>query len=164
MSSDNSFLYQSFNIEDVKDKHFAIVVSAWNSEITEAMLQGAVDTFVEHGVVRENILIYRVPGTVELTYAASRILKSKKDISAIVVIGCVIKGDTPHFDYVCQSVTQGITTLNVQGEIPVIFSVVTTLNIEQARDRAGGKVGNKGSEGALTAMQMACLVFGNTTN
>ena len=80
------------------------------------------------------------------------------------MIGCVIKGDTPHFDYVCQSVTQGITTLNVQGEIPVIFSVVTTLNIEQARDRAGGKVGNKGSEGALTAMQMACLVFGNTTN
>ena len=96
-----------------------------------------------------------VPGTVELTYAAARLIEREPRLSAVVVIGCVIQGETPHFDYVCQSVTQGVTALNLQAKVPVIFSVLTTLNKQQALDRCGGKLGNKGIEGAYTAIRMA---------
>jgi 6,7-dimethyl-8-ribityllumazine synthase len=130
-------------------------VADWNSEITFALAQGAIDTFVKHGVAEDNILVQHVPGTVELTYAAAKLLR--QGFAAIIVIGCVIQGDTPHFDYVCQSVTQGVATLNAQGVTPVIFSVLTTLNQQQALDRAGGKLGNKGIEGAYTAIRMANL-------
>ena len=102
-------------------------------------------------------MVQHVPGTVELTYAAARMIEEYADMDAIVVIGCVIQGDTPHFDYVCQSVTQGVTILNAQGNVPVIFSVLTTLNKQQALDRAGGRLGNKGVEGAYTAIRMANL-------
>jgi len=142
---------------------YAIVVADWNSDITFPMCQGAVDTLLEHGVQEDNIQILHVPGTVELTYAAGRLIPQpnintrRTRIDAIIAIGCVIKGDTPHFDYVCQSVTAGIAMLNSKGVTPVIFSVLTTLNLKQAHDRAGGKLGNKGIEGAITAIRMANL-------
>lgn len=136
-------------------QRYAIVVADWNSEITFALCQGAIDTFLKHGVLEENIHVTHVPGTVELTYAASQLLVGEYD--AIIVIGCVIRGGTPHFDYVCQSVTQGVTILNAQGVTPVIFSVLTCDDTQQALDRAGGALGNKGVEGAYTAIKMANL-------
>lgn len=149
----------------LKRQHYAIVVADWNSEITHALAQGAIDTLIKHGVEEENIHITHVPGTVELTYGANMAMRERyslKSVSAVIVIGCVIKGDTPHFDYVCQSVTQGVTLLNARAPIeltscPVIFSVLTTLDKQQALDRAGGKLGNKGVEGAITAIKMANL-------
>ena len=137
-------------------QRYAIVVADWNSEITYAMAQGAIDTFLKHGVEEDNIDIIHVPGAVELTFGAARITKEER-VDAVIVIGCVIQGDTPHFDYVCQSVTQGVATLNAQGKVPVIFSVLTTLNKQQALDRCGGRLGNKGVEGAYTAIRMANL-------
>lgn len=137
-------------------QRYAIVVADWNSEITYPMAQGAIDTFVHHGVLKENIDVIHVPGAVELTFGAARLMKEER-VDAVIVIGCVIQGDTPHFDYVCQSVTQGVAALNVQGKVPVIFSVLTVLNRQQALDRCGGKLGNKGIEGAYTAIRMANL-------
>jgi len=137
-------------------QRYAIVVADWNSEITYAMAQGAIDTFSKHGVDEENIDVLHVPGTVELTYGAARLMKEER-VDAVVVIGCVIQGGTPHFDYVCQSVTQGVAMLNAQGKVPVIFSVLTVLDKQQALDRCGGKLGNKGVEGAYTAIRMANL-------
>lgn len=139
-------------------QRYAIIVADWNKEITFAMAQGAMDTLLKHGVQRKNISLTHVPGTVELTFAAKRAMqKGCPRLDAVIVIGCVIQGETPHFDYVCQSVAQGVTILNTQGQVPVIFSVLTTLNKQQALDRAGGKLGNKGVEGAVTAMRMANL-------
>ena len=157
-------------------QRYAIVVADWNSEITHALAKGAIDTLVKHGVKEENIDVMHVPGTVELTYGASLYVSGRKagagllqkPVNAVIVIGCVIQGDTPHFDYVCQSVTQGVTLLNAQGgaaggfyqpnSCPVIFSVLTTLDKQQALDRAGGRLGNKGIEGAVTAIKMANLL------
>ena len=137
-------------------QRYAIVVADWNSDVTYAMAQGALETLVKHGVQEENIDVLHVPGTVELTYGAARIMKEER-INAVIVIGCVIQGETPHFDYVCQSVTEGVAALNAQGKVPVIFSVLTVLNQQQALDRCGGKLGNKGIEGAYTAIRMANL-------
>ena len=137
-------------------QRYAIVVADWNSEITYLMAQGALDTFIKHGVAEDNIAIVHVPGAVELTYGAARIMKEER-VDAVIVIGCVIQGDTPHFDYVCQSVTQGVADLKAQGKVPVFFSVLTVLNKQQALDRCGGKLGNKGIEGAYTAIRMANL-------
>ena len=145
------------NADVLKRQRYAIIVADWNSEITFALAQGSIDTCRKHGVEEENILVQHVPGTVELTYAAARMIEEYADMDAVVVIGCVIQGDTPHFDYVCQSVTQGVTILNAQGNVPVIFSVLTTLDKQQALDRAGGRLGNKGVEGAYTAIRMANL-------
>ncbi len=140
----------------LKHQRYAIIVADWNSEITFALAKGAQETLLKHGVDEDNITLTHVPGTVELTYAARAVMNREKP-HAIIVIGCVIQGDTPHFDYVCQSVTHGVTILNAEGTCPVIFSVLTTLNKQQAQDRAGGRLGNKGVEGAFTAMQMANL-------
>ena len=137
-------------------QRYAIVVADWNSDVTYAMAKGAIDTLVQHGVQEDNIDVIHVPGTVELTYGAARITKEER-VNAVIVIGCVIQGDTPHFDYVCQSVTQGVSMLNAQGKVPVVFSVLTTLNKQQALDRSGGVLGNKGIEGAYTAIIMANL-------
>ena len=154
-------------------QRYAIVVADWNSEITHALAQGAIDTLLKHGVREERIDVMHVPGTVELTYGAMLYLSGQKKVfglraDAVIAIGCVIQGDTPHFDYVCQSVTQGVTLLNAQGggaggyyqpdSCPVIFSVLTTLDKQQALDRAGGRLGNKGVEGAVTAIKMANLL------
>lgn len=138
----------------LKGQRYAIVVADWNAEITYAMAEGAIKTFLDAGVPESRITVVHVPGTVELTYAAAQQVGR---VNAIIVIGCVIQGDTPHFDYVCQSVTQGVAILNAQGETPIVFSVLTTLNQQQALDRAGGKLGNKGIEGAYTAIRMANL-------
>ena len=137
-------------------QRYAIIVSDWNSEITFAMAEGAVQTFLKHGVDEDHLTVTHVPGTVELVYAARKVIEQERP-HAVVVIGCVIKGATPHFDYVCQAVTQGVTILNAEGKCPVIFSVLTTLDKQQAVERAGGMLGNKGVEGAVTAIRMANL-------
>lgn len=145
--------------EAVIDQKYAITVADWNPQITHAMLQGAIDTFVLIGVKKENISVIHVPGTVELTYASKELSKSGK-YNGIIAIGCVIQGDTPHFDYVCQSVTAGITELNLAKDgCPVIFGVLTTNTLQQALDRAGGIHGNKGVEAATTALKMANIVW-----
>lgn len=134
----------------------AIVTADWNGHITSRLRDGAEEALRQAGVKESNILHFSVPGAVELVYAAARINKSARP-DAIIVIGCVIRGDTPHFDYVCQHVTQGVAVLNAEGDTPVIFSVLTVENEEQALERAGGLLGNKGAEGAETAIAMANL-------
>jgi 6,7-dimethyl-8-ribityllumazine synthase len=155
--------------QKLSEQRYAIVVADWNAEITHALLQGALQTFVKHGVEPGKIKVMHVPGTFELTYAAKQLVSDCYFIAenvkvykyaAVVVLGCVIQGDTPHFDFICQGVTQGITHLNTLEEgCPVIFGVLTTNTLEQAQDRAGGKHGNKGVEGAITAMKMGNLIW-----
>ncbi len=142
--------------EHIANQKYAIVVADWNTEVTSALLDGAVEAFLQSGVLEEHLYIMRVPGTFELTYA-SHLLQEEDKYAGIVAIGCVIRGDTPHFDYICQGVSIGLSHLNANGMTPVIFSVLTTENQQQALDRAGGKHGNKGTEGAITAIRMANL-------
>lgn len=141
-----------------KDPGFSCVIvkAQWNNHITDPLAAGARETLLSAGVPEERITCLTVPGAVELVFAARRAIESMHP-SAVIVIGCVIRGDTPHFDYVCQSVTQGVTQLNAEGSVPVVFSVLTVENEEQAFERAGGALGNKGSEGAATAIEMANL-------
>lgn len=134
----------------------SIIVADWNGLITDALLQGALETFSRAGVSRKAVTVTHVPGSVELVYGAALAMQ-RENPSAVIVLGCVIKGDTPHFDYVCESVTQGVTMLNARGDVPVIFGLLTTLTERQALDRAGGSLGNKGSEAAVTAIAMANL-------
>lgn len=141
-----------------KRLRIAIAVAEWNSNITLALLEGAKQTLTEAGVLSENIHIMYVPGAFELTNAAAR-LSAIGIYHSVIVIGCVVRGDTPHFDYVCQGVTQGITLLNTQQytgkrPVPIIFCVLTTDTMAQAEARAGGELGNKGSEAAETAIAM----------
>lgn len=137
-----------------EDMRVAIATAQWNSDITHALQQGAVDTLVAAGLDPDkDIDCFEVPGAVELTFAASQLIEASR-YDAVIVFGCVIRGDTPHFDYVCQSVTQGITSLNADCDIPVIFGVLTVENHQQALDRAGGTLGNKGSEAADAAIAM----------
>ncbi len=145
--------YDLNSVPSAEDMAFGIVVSEWNSEITGALLKGAVETLKKHGAKEENILVKTVPGSFELTFGANQIMENC-DVDAVIILGCVIKGDTPHFDYVCMGVTQGITQLNVTGDIPVIYGLITTNNMQQAIDRSGGKLGNKGDECAITAIKM----------
>lgn len=139
--------------EELVGRRFAVVYAEWNSDITFALAEGARKGFADNGVCMENVEFYAVPGTFELTFAAAKLQKTGK-FDAIIVIGCVIKGDTPHFDYICEGVTEGITALNKNAVCPVIFSVLTTLNKQQALDRCGGCMGNKGEEGAISALKM----------
>lgn len=132
------------------DMAIAVVRTQWNEQITSLLAQGATETLSAAGADVEEFI---VPGAIELTYAAQRIIDSER-FDAVIVLGCVIKGDTPHFDYVCQSVTQGITSLNADGPVPVIFGVLTVLNEQQALDRCGGPAGHKGIEAAQTAIAM----------
>lgn len=147
--------------DQLANVNIGVVVADWNDDITYPLCDGAVGALVENGVQEKNISVFHVPGTFELTYAARKlqngypaVLEKCAKYDAIIIIGCVIQGDTPHFDYVCQGVTQGATMLNAEGNCPVIFSVLTTLNKQQALDRAGGVLGNKGVEGAITALKM----------
>jgi len=130
-----------------------IVVAEWNEDVTEALYQGAFDAFVKLGVKKENIIRKNVPGSFELALGAQW-MAAKKEIAAVVAIGCVIQGDTPHFDYICQAVANGIMNVNLKSSKPVAFGVLTTLNKKQALERAGGKHGNKGEEAALTVVKM----------
>ena len=145
--------YDFDSIPDATSMRIGIVVSEWNRSITEKLLEGACHTLDRHGVRPENIYVERVPGSFELTFGARRMAENRK-VDAVIVIGCVMRGDTPHFDYVCASVTQGITELNVRCDIPFIFGVLTTDNMLQAEERAGGKYGNKGDEAAITSIKM----------
>ncbi len=140
---------------------FGIVVAQWNAEITDALLQGVLSVLKKAHVNENNITVIKVPGSIELTKGAQWLANTMK-YDAIICLGCVIQGETRHFDYVCQSVTQGITELNLQYDIPFIFGVLTTLNRQQAIERAGGKIGNKGSECAETAISMAWLRKNNS--
>jgi 6,7-dimethyl-8-ribityllumazine synthase len=134
-------------------KKFAIVVAEWNEEITEALYEGAVAGLVASGVKKTNIIRRNVPGTFELTLGALW-MGEKKDIDAVICLGCVIQGETPHFDYICQGVAYGITEVGIKTKKPTIFGVLTTLTKKQALERAGGKYGNKGEEAAITAIKM----------
>ena len=131
--------YDFNSVPNAEEMKFGIVVSEWNANITGALLDGAVKTLKKHGAKEENILVKTVPGSFELTFGANQMMENS-DIDAIIIIGCVIKGDTPHFDYVCMGATQGITELNATGDIPVIYGLITTNTMEQAEDRAGGKL------------------------
>ena len=140
-------------VPDASKMRMGIVVSEWNSQITEKLLESACNTLQKHGVQPENMPVYRVSGSFELTFGAQQVAKYG-DVDAVIVLGCVIRGETSHFEYVCKGVTEGITSLNVLQDIPVIFGVLTTENLQQAADRAGGKYGNKGEESAITAIKM----------
>ena len=140
----------------IRDLKVAIVAAEWNSKITDALLQGAIERLHDEGYPDSCADVFRVPGTVELTFAASRLIDTDM-YDAIIVLGCVIRGDTSHFDYVCQSVTQGITQLNADGDIPVIFGVLTTDNEQQAHEHNNKKLGNKGAEAAECAIKMTCF-------
>ena len=131
----------------------AIVVAEWNEEITEALYEGARASLLAHGLKKQNIIRKNVPGTFELSLG-SLWAAEQKDVQAVIALGCVIQGDTPHFDYICQAVSYGITEVNIKTKKPVIFGVLTTLTKKQALERAGGKLGNKGEEAALTALKM----------
>lgn len=135
----------------------AIFTAEWNPAVTGALRDGAIDVLHKAGISDNSIFLQDVPGTVELVNAAALALNYMPDIKAIIIIGCVIRGDTPHFDYVCDIVSQGTSRLNSLGKAPVIFGVLTVDNPQQALDRAGGKLGNKGSEAAVAAIKMANL-------
>lgn len=134
-------------------KRVAIVVAEWNEEITEALYDGAVSSLLEHGLQKKNIVRKTVPGSFELSLGGLWMAQDKT-IDAVICLGCVIQGDTPHFDYICQAVAYGVTEAGLKTGKPVIFGVLTTLNKKQALERAGGKLGNKGEEAAITALKM----------
>jgi 6,7-dimethyl-8-ribityllumazine synthase len=138
---------------NLKSKRFAIVVAEWNDEITEPLFDGAYHALIELGAKKSNIIRKNVPGSFELPLAAQQ-MAEQKNIDAVICIGCVIQGDTPHFDYICQAVAYGIMKVNLKFNKPVAFGVLTTLNKKQALERAGGKLGNKGEEAALTVVKM----------
>jgi 6,7-dimethyl-8-ribityllumazine synthase len=138
---------------DLSSKRFAIVVAEWNEDITEALYLSAVSTLISNRARKENIVRKNVPGSFELTLGAQW-MAERDEIDAVICLGCVIQGETPHFDYICQAVAHGITTVNLKTGKPVVFGVLTTLSKQQAIDRAGGKFGNKGEEAALTAIKM----------
>lgn len=135
------------------DARIAIVQAEWNANVTDLLTASAVETLKAYNLADEDIEVFKVPGAVELTFAASQLIEASR-FDAVIVFGCVIRGDTPHFDYVCQSVTQGVTALNADCDIPVIFGVLTVENLAQALARAGGQVGDKGVEAAETALKM----------
>lgn len=138
----------------------AIFTAEWNTAITGALRDGAIDVLKKAGVADSSIFLQDVPGTVELVNAAGMALNYMPDLKAIIVIGCVIRGDTPHFDYVCQIAAQGCAVLNAKGKTPVIFGVLTVDTLEQAQERAGGVLGNKGAEAAVAAIRMANMHTG----
>jgi 6,7-dimethyl-8-ribityllumazine synthase len=156
MSTSDLSDYDSKSVPDAGKMRFGIVVSDWNSKITHALLEAATVTLKKHGATDNNIVIRHVPGSFELSLGA-QFLAEYDDLDAIICLGCIIQGETPHFNYICQGVTQGITQLNLEYNIPFIFGVLTTLNLEQAMERAGGRHGNKGDEAAVTAIKMAAL-------
>ena len=145
--------YDFNSVPNASGMRLGIVVSEWNKAITEKLLEGVCNTLEKHGVANDNIHVFRVPGSFELTFGAQQVAKYS-EVDAVIILGCVVKGDTPHVDYVCEGVTEGVSTLNATQDIPVIFGLLTTDNMQQAEDRAGGKHGNKGDESAITAIKM----------
>ena len=149
----------SFDAHEVPsggNMRIAVLIADWNSEITHALKSACLETLLKQGVKSKNIFENRVPGSFELTSAASMIAQSLKP-DAVICLGCVIKGETPHFDFISNAVAIGITELNIKYQLPFIFGVLTTNNFQEAKERAGGKHGNKGVEAAITALQMVTL-------
>ena len=144
--------YDKSALPDASDFKIGMVVSEWNSEVTNGLLDGALATLTDCGVSKSNISIHKVPGSFELIYGAKKVQSSGVD--AVITIGCVIQGETKHFDYVCTGVTQGIKDLNIHHDVPVVFCVLTDNHKQQSLDRSGGKHGNKGVEAAITALKM----------
>lgn len=145
--------YDAEGLPDIAGKRFGIVIASYNPEITGALHEGAVNTLLKHGARRENVISKPVPGSFELSLGAQW-MAEREDIDAVICIGCVIKGETPHSDYICHAVAQGLTEITLKYNKPVIFGVLTPLTYEQAKDRAGGKHGNKGDEAAISAIRM----------
>ena len=148
--------YNKLKLPSAKNFKFGIVVSEWNSSITEGLYEGAIVALTDCGALHENIIRWNVPGSFELIYAAKKMIETQKP-DVIITIGSVIKGETQHFDFVCDGVTQGIKDLNVMSDIPVIFCVLTDNTEQQSIDRSGGIHGNKGTEAAIAAIKMAFL-------
>ena len=157
MATTDLSVYDKATIPNAKDFRFGIVVSEWNDKITEGLFQGAFDAWMDNGVLKENIVRWNVPGSFELIYGCKKMQQSFEMLDAIVAVGNVIQGETKHFDFVCEGVTQGIKDLNVQSDIPVIFCVLTDNTKQQSIERSGGIHGNKGAEAAIAAIKMAQL-------
>ena len=151
----NLSLYDKATIPNTKNFRFGIVVSEWNDSITEGLFRGAYDALMDCGVSDSNIIRWNVPGSFELIYGCKKM--QRQNVDAVIAIGSVIQGETKHFDFVCEGVTQGIKDLNVLHDTPVIFCLLTDNNLQQAIDRSGGKHGNKGTEAAIAAIKMAFL-------
>ena len=145
--------YDTTTVPDGNGWKIGIVVSEWNEEVTGALLDGAFNTLLKLGVNKEDIIVRFVPGSFELVYG-SAVMIEDTDVDAVIAIGCVIRGDTPHFDYICQGATQGLAELNRLAEVPVIYGLLTCNTMQQALDRCGGELGNKGDEYAITALKM----------
>ena len=159
MATENKNLsqYDKKIIPNAESLRFGIITSQWNEQVTYGMRNGAIETLKDCGAIDGNILLWEVPGSFELVHAAKRMLDTT-EVDAIIVIGCVIQGETRHFDFVCQGVTQGIAQLNAeQSKVPIIFCVLTDNTFQQSLDRSGGKLGNKGVEAAITAIKIAVL-------
>ena len=157
MATENTNLsnYDATALPDATLLRFGIVVSEWNPTITKGLLKGALDALLDCGVEESNIKTIHVPGSFELIFGAKKM--QQQHVDAVIAIGSVIKGETQHFDFVCDGVTQGIKDLNVLHEVPVVFCVLTDNNLQQSIDRSGGAHGNKGVEAAITAIKMAHL-------
>ena len=156
MATENKNLsqYDKNTLPNVSQLSFGIVVSEWNDSITEGLFNGAFDTLIDCNVKPENIIRWNVPGSFELIYGCKKMMETYPNLAGIIAIGSVIKGETQHFDFVCEGVTHGIKDLNLVGKMPVIFCVLTDNNLQQSIDRSGGKHGNKGVEAAVAAIKM----------
>ena len=148
--------YDKNTIPNAKGFRFGIVVSEWNDNITSNLHKGAVEALIGNGVGGNDIITWDVPGSFELVYGSKRMIDTQ-NVDAVIAIGCVIQGETKHFDFVCEGVTQGIKDLNVITDVPVIFCLLTDNTLQQSIDRSGGKHGNKGTEAAIAAIKMAYL-------
>jgi len=157
MATSNLSAYSGKGLADVSGKKIGIAVSEWNREITESLFTGAFETLIKLGVKKENIVRINVPGSYELSFGAQK-LAQKDDIDAVICLGCVIQGETRHFEFICQSVSQGIKDVSLKYDKPVIFGVLTTDTQKQALDRAGGKYGNKGDEAAAAAVKLLSII------
>ncbi len=156
MATTNLSNYNKPSVPNAKSFRFGIVVSEWNSEITDNLHKGAIEALLENGAIQDNIITWHVPGSFELVYGCKKMIETEK-LDAIIAIGNVIQGETKHFDFVCNGVTQGITELNLNYDVPVIFCVLTDNTKQQSLDRSGGKLGNKGIECAIVAIKMAAI-------
>jgi 6,7-dimethyl-8-ribityllumazine synthase len=146
--------FSHIEIPSAEPFRFGIVVSQWNAEVTGALYDGAYSALIINGALPENIIVVPVPGSFELSSGADILLSAKK-LDAVICLGCVIQGETRHFDFICNAVANGVTNVSLKYNKPVIFGVLTTDNLQQAKDRSGGKHGNKGEEAAVTAIVMA---------
>ena len=145
--------YDKSTLPNAKDLRFGIVVSEWNDKVTNGLYQGAYDVLMDVGALPENIIRWDVPGSFELIFGSKKMIETQ-NVDVVIAIGCVIKGETMHFEFVCEGVTQGIKDLNVTYNIPTIFCLLTDNNEQQSIDRSGGIHGNKGTEAAVAALKM----------